>query len=79
MTPMVKYIYWVPEKRYSMNAFLKTVKANESHLSIVFKFYMIQLNFWVLICWNLFLWMDKGCNGGVLCPDGLVRLVSTNA
>ena len=27
-------MYWVPEKKYSMNAFLKTVEANQSHTTI---------------------------------------------
>ena len=27
-------MYWVPAKKYSMNAFLETVKANQSHIPI---------------------------------------------
>ena len=30
-------MYWVPEKKYSMNAFLKTVEANQSNLQLFFK------------------------------------------
>ena len=30
-------MYWVPEKKYSMNAFLKTVEANLSNLQLFFK------------------------------------------
>ena len=30
----IMYMYWVPAKKYSMNAFLKTVKANQSYISI---------------------------------------------
>ena len=44
MTPRVLDMYWVPEKKYSTNAFLKTVKANQSH-NYFLKFYMIQLDF----------------------------------
>ena len=36
--------YWVPEKKYSMDAFLKTLKANQSFIAI-FQFYVIKLNF----------------------------------
>ena len=30
-------MYWVPEKKCSMNAFLKTVEANQSNLQLFFK------------------------------------------
>ena len=34
MTLSVKYMYQVPKNKYTMNAFLETVKANQSYITI---------------------------------------------
>ena len=48
-------MYWVPEIKYSMNAFLKTVKANRSHttffLNLIFELSFVGIHQRLIEVW----------------------------